>query len=198
MINIPSPNKVNQTRILCLIIMFTSINLVSNYAMIGIPNVKFMDLIVFVSGYLIGLIPGVLVGVLTWLVYGTLNPLGFNLIILFSTCISESIYAVFGWLSRKTNLGYNAISSLEINGGNYWLTNLKFGIVGFLATFIYDLVTNVASVIIIGLPPIMAIISGVWFALIHEVSNFVFFFFGSVPLIAAIRKIIPKGEVMGL
>jgi len=175
--------------------MLTSINLAFNYTMIGIPNVKIMDLIVFASGYLMGLVPGVLVGVLTWLVYGTLNPLGFNLIILAATSLSETIYAILGWLSRRLNLGSDAITLLEINRGNFWLTNLKLGIIGFLATFIYDLVTNVASVVIVGLPLIMAIISGAWFALVHEVSNFVFFFFGGTPIISVLRKMMPKKEV---
>ncbi|MEM1515706.1 MAG: hypothetical protein QXH24_06660 [Candidatus Bathyarchaeia archaeon] len=192
------PSRFLPTRILCLVIMLTSINLASNYAMIGIPNIKFMDLIVFLSGYLIGLVPGILVGVLTWLVYGTLNPLGFNLIILVATCLSETIYAILGWLSRRLNLGLNALALVETNKENFWLTNLKFGIVGFFATIIYDLITNIASVVIVGLPPIMAIISGAWFAIVHEVSNFVFFFFGCIPLIAVLRKIIPKKEVMEL
>ncbi|MEM2273527.1 MAG: hypothetical protein QXX56_04840 [Candidatus Bathyarchaeia archaeon] len=176
--------------------MLASINLASNYVMIGIPNVKFMDLIVFLSGYLIGLIPGVLVGVLTWLVYGTLNPLGFNLIILAATCLSETLYAIFGWLSRRLNLSSDASSPLKINGGTFWLTNLKFGIIGFFATFIYDLITNIASVVIVGLPPIMAIITGAWFAVIHEASNFLFFFFGCIPLILLLEKIISEKEVI--
>ncbi|MEM2432395.1 MAG: hypothetical protein QXV19_02410 [Candidatus Bathyarchaeia archaeon] len=166
--------------------------------MIGIPNVKLMDLIVFLSGYLMGLVPGILVGVLTWLVYGTLNPFGFNLIILAATCSSETIYAVFGWLLKKLNIGSDIITLLDINGRKFWFTSLKFGLIGFLATSIYDLITNIASVVIVGLSPIMAIISGVWFALIHEVSNFAFFFFGCIPLITALKKVLPEKEVIEL
>lgn len=193
-----SPEKIISTRVICLVTMLTSINLALNYAMIGIPNVKLMDLIVFLGGYLMGLIPGVLVGVLTWLVYGTLNPFGFNLIILVATCSSETIYAIFGWLLKKLNIGSDIISSLEINGRKFLFTSLKFGFIGFLATSIYDLITNIASVVIVGLPPIMAIISGAWFALIHEVSNFAFFFFGCIPLIIALKKVLPEKEVIGL
>lgn len=191
------PRDVLSTKILCLVIMLTSINLASNYAMIGIPNVKFMDLIVFISGYSIGLIPGVLVGVLTWLIYGTLNPWGFNLIILVATCLSETIYAIFGWLSRRFNLVSDISPSLNINGRNYWLMSLKFGIIGFFATFLYDLITNIASVVIVGLPPIMAIITGAWFAIIHEVSNFFFFFSCGIPLALLIKKLTFEKEVMG-
>ncbi|MEM0049017.1 MAG: hypothetical protein QXW39_00570 [Candidatus Bathyarchaeia archaeon] len=196
MINTP-PRGILSTKILCLVIMLTSINLASNYAMIGIPNVKFMDLIVFLSGYSIGLIPGILVGVFTWLIYGTLNPWGFNLIILVATCLSETIYAIFGWLSRKFNPASNMSPSPKINRENYWLMSLKFGIIGFFATFLYDLITNIASVVMVGLPPIMAIISGAWFAVIHEVSNFLFFFSCGIPLALLIEKLTYGKEVTG-
>ncbi|MBS7648119.1 MAG: hypothetical protein QXU95_04485 [Candidatus Bathyarchaeia archaeon] len=181
------------TKVLSLVILMTSINLVSNYALIGIPNVKFMDLVVFVSGYLMGVAPGVLVGVLTWLVYGTLNPRGFNLVILAATCLGESLYGVAGWLSAKFRLGLGFSSFGEAGGGSVWWANLKFGVVGFFSTFIYDLFTNIVSVTIVGLPPLMAIIQGAPFAIIHEVSNFFFFFFGCSALITAVKKVMYEG-----
>ncbi|MCX8171550.1 MAG: hypothetical protein N3E47_06245 [Candidatus Bathyarchaeota archaeon] len=157
--------------------------------MIGVPNVKFMDLFVFIGGYLMGLVPGAIVGVLIWLIYGTLNPYGFNLIILAATCLGETFYAVAGWLSAKFELCPNVRSIRELNGRELWLTNLKFGVIGFLATFFYDLFTNIVSVVIVGLPPLIAIISGAPFAAAHEASNFIFFFFGCSPLIFAIKKL---------
>ncbi|MEM2151273.1 MAG: hypothetical protein QXJ13_07765 [Candidatus Bathyarchaeia archaeon] len=174
---------------LSLIVLMTSVSLASNYAMIYIPNVKFMDLFVFVSGYLMGLIPGIMVGILIWLVYGTLNPLGFNLIILAATCLGETLYATAGWLSAKFELCPNVRSLMELDKKELWLINLKFGIIGFFATFFYDLFTNIVSVVIVGLPPLMAIISGAPFAAAHEISNFFFFFFGCSPLIVAIKKL---------
>lgn len=184
-------------RSLGLVAILTSVNLASNYAMIGVPNVKIMDLVVFVSGFSLGLLPGVMVGVLTWLVYGTINPYGFNIIILAATSLSETIYAVAGWLFARFISGSDM--SL-LNGGerrSLLLLNLKFGIIGFLATFIYDLITNIASVVIVGLPPIMAIISGIPFMIAHEVSNFFFFFFGCNVLITVIRKLTFKGGERG-
>ncbi|MEM3051585.1 MAG: hypothetical protein QXJ40_05820, partial [Candidatus Bathyarchaeia archaeon] len=71
--------------------------------------------------------------------------------------------------------------------------NLRFGILGFLLTFIYDLFTNIVSGVVAGLPPLIAILSGVPFAVAHEVSNFIFFLFGCNTLIVTVRKIAFKG-----
>lgn len=180
-------------RNLCLVIMLTSINLASNYAMIAIPNVKIMDLVVFVSGYMLGLLPGVIVGVLTWLVYGTINPYGFNIIILGATSSCETIYAVAGWLSARLGLGSNITTLNKADWKIVLPVNLKFGIIGFLATSVYDLFTNIASAAIVELPPIMAIISGIPFMIAHTSSNFFFFFFGCVPLLAVTKKLIFRG-----
>jgi LytS/YehU family sensor histidine kinase len=115
------------------IAVMTAACIVSNYLLIGVFNVKLMDLIVFSSGFLFGPMVGASVGILTWLVYGTLNPYGFSLPVLVATSLMESLYGVAGGF-----LGTNR---------NEWMgagltANLKYGIVGFLLTFIYDLVTN--------------------------------------------------------
>lgn len=180
------------TKKLSLIILMTAISLASSYAMIGIPNVNLMDLFVFISGYLMGAFSGIIVGVLTWLVYGTLNPLGFNLAILAATCLGESLYGFVGGLSAKLGLGLG-LSSVKVEDKMLWWVNLKFGIIGFLLTFIYDLFTNIVSGLIVNIPPFIAIMQGIPFAVAHEVSNFFFFFFGCSALIVSIRKILLKG-----
>ncbi|MBS7635428.1 hypothetical protein KEJ34_08135 [Candidatus Bathyarchaeota archaeon] len=170
------------TRTLSFVVLMTAMNLISNYAMIGIPNIKFMDLFVFVSGYVSGVVSGVLIGVLTWLVYGTINPYGFIFPILVACCVGESLYGIVGGLSAK--IGLADFSEPY---------NLKFGILGFLLTFVYDLFTNIVSGLVAGLPPLMAILNGVPFAVAHEVSNFFFFLFGCNTLIVTVRKIAFKG-----
>ena len=189
---IPRPKRIFSTKSLSLIILMTAISVISSYAMIGIPNVSLMDLFVFISGYLMGFIPGVLVGVLTWLVYGTLNPLGFNLVILVATCLGESLYGFVGGLSARSGLGGD-LSSARVGDKALWWVNLKFGIIGFFLTFVYDLFTNIVSGLTVGIPPFMAIIQGIPFAVAHEVSNFFFFFFGCSALVMSIKKILLKG-----
>ena len=180
------------TKKLSLIILMTAMSLTSSYAMIGIPNVNLMDLFVFISGYLMGAVPGVIVGVLTWLVYGTLNPLGFNLVVLAATCSGESLYGFVGGLAASLGLGAD-LPSMKLGDKMLWWANLKFGIIGFFLTFVYDLFTNIISGLIVDIPPLIAIIQGIPFAIAHEVSNFFFFFFGCSTLIISIRRMLLKG-----
>ena len=167
--------------------IMTSLCIVTNYMLIGIPNVKFMDLFVFVSGYTMGVFPGALVGVLTWLVYGTLNPYGFNLPTLAATCTGESLYGITGGLlSGKLKLETNGSRFYE----NLWENSLIFGVIGFLLTFTYDFFTNVVTALVFEIPLIPCLIAGIPFALIHEVSNLIIFsLLGSV-IINTIQKLI--------
>jgi len=168
------------------IAVMTAACIVSNYLLIGVFNVKLMDLIVFSSGFLFGPSVGASVGILTWLVYGTLNPYGFSLPILVATSLMESLYGIVGGLmGSKGKMGVGFTS------------NLKYGIVGFLLTFIYDLVTNIVSGLSSGIPLAVALISGIPFAIVHEGSNAAFFFLGAHPLISAVSRLISYGENEG-
>ena len=164
----------------------------TNYLLIGITNVKLMDLIVFASGFIFGTFVGASVGLLTWLVYGTLNPYGFSLPILAATCAGESLYGVVGGLlgSRTVqgNHGKNISSIL--------FSNARFAIIGFLLTFIYDLFTNIVSGFVAGIPITVALISGIPFAIAHEFSNTAFFFIGASPLISAMGRLYSEGNVI--
>ncbi|MCB2173372.1 hypothetical protein KQH65_11595, partial [archaeon] len=64
---------------LSLIAILTATAIATNYLMIGTVNIKFMDLIVFTAGYLLGSSLGATTGILVWLVYGVVNPFGFSL-----------------------------------------------------------------------------------------------------------------------
>ncbi len=152
------------------IAVMTAACIVSNYLLIGVINVKLMDLIVFSSGFLFGPTVGASVGILTWLVYGTLNPYGFSLPVLIATSLMESLYGIVGGL-----LGANGTGRMGVG----FTSNLKFGIVGFLLTFVYDLVTNIVSGLSAGIPLTVALITGIPFAIAHEGSNAAFFFFGA-------------------
>jgi hypothetical protein len=162
----------------------TAACIVSNYLLIGIFNVKLMDIIVFSSGFLFGPTVGASVGILTWFVYGTLNPYGFSLPILIATSLMESLYGIVGGL-----LGANGSGRMGVG----LAVNVKYGIVGFLLTFLYDLVTNIVSGLSAGIPLTVAMIAGIPFAIAHEGSNAAFFFFGAQPLISAVGRLLPNG-----
>ncbi|MEM4981796.1 MAG: hypothetical protein QXI48_07220 [Candidatus Bathyarchaeia archaeon] len=180
------------TKILSLVTLMVAMNLASNYVMIGIPNIKIMDLLVFISGYLMGALPGIMVGVLTWVVYGTINPYGFHPVIFVATCLGEGFYGFIGWFSRRVGSGSDIFLASISKRQLLWL-NFKFGVIGFLATFVYDLFTNIVSAVIFGLPPIMGVITGAYFSIVHEVSNFFFFFFGCSIIVKVIKKLIYVG-----
>jgi len=184
------------TRNLSFVAVMTALCVTSNYAMIGIPNVKFMDLFVFVSGYSVGSLAGILVGCFTWLVYGTLNPYGFSLPILVATSLGESVYGLVGGLSNKFRLTVPDLS--RAGNREYWICNVKIALLGFFLTFFYDLFTNIVSAITVGLPISVVLINGIPFAILHEGSNVAFFFFGGATMINVIRRVpIKIGERNG-
>ncbi|HDI01464.1 MAG TPA: hypothetical protein ENF78_03460 [Candidatus Bathyarchaeota archaeon] len=151
----------------CAIAMMTAACLATNYALIGLPNVKLMDFLVFASGFLFGSWPGALVGALTWLIYGFLNPYGFSLPIYIATATSETIYGIVGGLMGKSG----ALSEERSLARSTYL----MAALGFLLTATYDLITNIAFSLAYGIPLALALASGAVLALIHEVSNAVIF-----------------------
>jgi len=96
------------------IAVMTAACIVSNYLLIGVFNVKLMDLIVFSSGFLFGPSVGASVGILTWLVYGTLNPYGFSLPVLVATSLMESVYGIVGGIiGKRGKMGVGLTSNLS-------------------------------------------------------------------------------------
>jgi len=172
--------------------IMTSLCVSTNYLLLWIPNVKFMDLFVFISGYTMGGVSGALVGVLSWLVYGTINPYGFNLPTLIATCIGESLYGIAGGLSEKLGLRISFGQS-HVKERKFWKESLGLGIIGFLLTFIYDLFTNIVTAIIFEIPLLVWIVAGIPFAIIHESSNFLLFFLVGGLFINTLRKITSIG-----
>lgn len=174
-----------QSRRAAAIAVLTAASISTNYLLIGVVNVKLMDLIVFSSGYIYGCLAGVMVGVLTWLVYGTLNPYGFSLPILIATMLCETLYGVVGGLLARRGFWDGGF----IDGA------VSFGVLGFLLTSIYDLMTNIVSGLVAGVPIAVALIAGVPFALIHEISNALLFSLGAPPLIRVLRRF--GGDIYG-
>jgi len=174
------------TRQVSIIAVMTAACVSTNYLLIGVVNVKFMDLLVFISGYAYGPVVGGTVGILTWLVYGTINPYGFSLPILATTCLGESLYGVVGGLLGGTG------TDVEVGRGGLWFVSVRFAIIGFLLTFVYDLFTNIVSGLVVGIPIPIALGAGIPFALVHEFSNTAFFFVGMSSLVRVIRRL-PSG-----
>ena len=173
----------NSTVKIALLVVMAAVAIASNYLLIGVVNVKFMDLIVFACGYVLGTSFGGLLGVLIWLVYGSLNPYGFELFMLATTMTMEGLIRVSGGVIR----------GILVIGENR-KPDLRLSVIGFSLTFIYDMVTNIVSALTVGIPIPVAMVTGIPFMLIHELSNAVFFGFGGPPLINSMKKVL--GERM--
>jgi len=166
----------------CITTLMVAACLATNYTLVGIPNVKLMDFLVFASGLLFGLKVGVAVAVLTWAIYGTLNPYGFCLPILLATTASETIYGLAGGL-----LGRHGLLDRLDEDGLAW-TAYKLGVLGFSLTALYDLLTNLAFAYAFHMPLLPTLALGTYFALVHETSNALIFAF-CTPALARLKSL---------
>jgi len=167
---------------IALVTMLIGLAIATNYAMVTVPNVKFMDVIVFIGGFIFGPFVGGSIGILSWIVYGTLNPNGFSMVIWLATMFSEMIFGVVGGLVGR--------GSFDVRRQRAGLC-LSFAALGGLLTFAYDVVTNIAWGYAYGPSVVGAVVIGfVPFGLIHVMSNIVFFGVGCVPAISGALKVI--------
>jgi len=176
-------------RKISVIIILTALSIATNYALIGIPQIKLMDFIVFIGGFCFGPLTGVAIGVSSWLIYGVLNPYGFVPQIWLATMLSEALYGLIGgFLGRKLN-------PMKFNGSRYRLIIL-FGSVGFIATLLYDLVTNVVYASVFDVPLFLAIAIGAPFTILHQLGNALIFGLGAIPVIEALNKSLRGGWIV--
>lgn len=179
------PLRLRRTQKVAIVSLFAALAITTDYAMLPLANIKLMDTIVFVSALAFGLNVGVSVGALTWLVYGSVNPLGAAggplLVILI---VSETVYAFLGCLARR-------VFSFDEVG--IPARSLFWGSLGLVGAFLYDLNTIITPTMLAGVPFTVALASlfpAVPFMLAHEVSDFVFFAAVGPILVSAILKIV--------
>ena len=161
--------QLTNTQTISLIAVLSAVNIATNYVLLPLSNVKLMDAIVFLTGFILGLKSGVAVATTTWLIYGILNPLGFSLPTLIIVTLSEYIYAITGSFLKKTRLN-NKVKPFE--------RSLSFGVVGLLTTLSYDLITNAAVGWLFYRSATLGLITmnfPIPLGLIHEISNTLLF-----------------------
>jgi len=185
------PIAMKSTKVAIMAVL-AALSIGSNYAMMSLYNVKFMDLIVFVAGFCFGPLVGGFTGVLSWSVYGVLNPLGFSLPIWVATMLSEAVYGVVGGL-----LGRSLAEPSRKGGSEQFELRMFFGTLGVFLTLLYDVITTIVFVYVGGQHILTAIIMGVPFILVHVLSNALFFGLGCVPAIRVIMKTV-GGRAFGI
>lgn len=178
--------ELTPTKRASIIAILTAACVASNYALVGVLNVKIMDVIVFITGLVFGSISGMTVGFLSWVIYGIVNPYGFSLPILFATAGMETLYGFAGGIVGRNERGLL---------GEDIFTGIKYAIIGFILTFIYDFVTNIVMAATFGIDWSVALIGGIPFALAHEISNAFLFFIGVIPAINGIHRVFPEMKV---
>ena len=179
-----------ESKKICVIAITVALCIGSNYALVSIPNFKAMDFFVFISGFIFGPLVGASIGILIWLIYGVMNPYGFVPQVWLATMFSESIYGIAGGVIGRGTASTNFYS-------NRFGLSFLLGITGFFLTLFYDLVTNIVYALAFNIPIGIALITGVPFALVHELSNTILFGTCSIPLIIALEKFI-GGERFGV
>ncbi len=161
-----------------MVALLSAAAIASNFLLIGVANVKFMDLIVFTAGFIMGPTMGASTGIMVWLVYGTINPFGFSLPILGATMLGEAVYGVAGGL-------YGKGPRPSGDGVDPWAA-----VMGFTLTFVYDIFTNIISAYTVGIPISVGLMTGIPFMLAHVLSNTLFFGLGFKPLSSSIKKVL--------
>ena len=159
-----------------------ALSVATNYALIGVYNVKLMDFIVFFGGFCFGPLIGASMGILSWLIYGVINPYGFVPQVWLTTMFAESIYGIVGGFLGKS------LASAEFRGQHFKLS-IFFATMGFLPTVLYDLVTNIVYAYSFNYSVIIALLAGAPWTVLHEIANAAIFGVCSVPMITALGKL---------
>ena len=182
-----------------LIAVFTAEALATNYAMIGLVNIKLMDALVFTAAFLFGWTVGVGVAISTWTVYGFVNPYGqagFPLIIFLM--LGECFYAFGGAGLRRSSVARELLAEKRLSADSIIIA--IFGITGLALTFAYDALTNFATYMFLAnsfyQALLVGLITGAPFAILHEVSNlFLFAIVSPAAILIAHRFTLTKGAL---
>lgn len=163
--------------------LFSSLALSSNYVLTGFPNVKLMDLVVFVAAFRYGMRVGISVAFVTWMVYGNINPYGVaGFPLLPILMVSESLYALLGYGSQRFG------GSLGREKRSMTSTAPLFGAAGVVGAFVYDFVTNAFTGVFFYGSLWTGVLAGIPFAIVHELSNLAFFSLAAPPLLWALEN----------
>jgi uncharacterized membrane protein len=173
--------RTDPVRRLVLVAIASALAIATNYLLLPVENVKLMDLIVFIVGYLAGPFAGAFTGVLTWSVYGPINPNGFSLPVWIATMTGETLYGIAGGF-----LGHRL--SLLPQDRPPFKANVLLGMLAFGLTFAYDIYTSVVHAWVFGVPFYsqaftLYLAVSIPFFVLHEASNLLLFALIAVPVI---------------
>jgi len=166
--------------------VFTALPIVLKIPILQIPNVEFFSFVVFAAGFLLGTIEGGIVGALSMSIYTLVNPYGPPPLPIGTAQVFSMVL-----IGISGGLFFRLIRLRRIKGINF-ITFIWMGIVGFSLTLLYDLLTNLGVVIVVGqFLPIM--FAAVPFTLIHLLSNILIFIL-LTPVLFRLAKLERRSE----
>ena len=163
--------------------VFSAVAIGMGFSLMLIPNIELITVVVFLSGLYLGIWWGGLVGMTSMAIYSGMNPMGSGLSFppLFAMqIIGMSLTGIIGGLVRPF---------FFVKQFNVFLIS-SLAILGFTVTLIYDMLTLIAYPIAAGLGfsgMLAALIKGLGFTLLHEISNAIVFVV-SIPRIIKLLK----------
>ncbi len=164
-----NPSTVRDSQSLAIVTVFTALAIGSDFALAGVPNVKLVDALVFLSAYLFGFRVGASIGALSELIWAYTTPWGAPGFIAPFLIAGEVIYAVAGSTAARV-----WSSGSLLNPGR----SVVFGGLLAICAFLWDVETNLASALIWYWPTVTTLkvmttmLMGIPFMLMHEISDF--------------------------
>ena len=175
-IDTAKPNSIPLSRRVALVSIMTALALVGSYVFVAIPNVELGSVVLFITGLVFGIEIGLATMLITTVIFGMINPWGAAVpAILLSQVIAWAIVVITGYLVGLSK-------TPEKHKQSY------LGVLGFLVTLIFDLITNLGYSIGVSIPYSIALVTGFPYLVIHVVSNMIIFSQGIPPIEKIIRN----------
>ena len=152
--------SIRRSRWVALTAIMTSLALVGNYAFVAVPNVELGTTILFLTAWIFGLPMAVWSTLLMSIIFASINPWG-------GLIPQIWIAQVIGWLY------VSLIGSLLGKKKN--INVVELAVTGLICTVVFDLITNIAYSLAFSIPFYITILSGLFFLIVHAVSNMILF-----------------------
>ncbi|MBN2279942.1 MAG: ECF transporter S component [Candidatus Marinimicrobia bacterium] len=157
----------NKTKKIAYTGIFVALVMALGYSLLYIPNIELVTLIIFLSGYFMGIRIGSMVGMIGEFLFSTLNPFGSGL--LFPPMLMAQVIAM-------TFVGFTGglIGKYLPSEGFTVKYIFVFTIAGFSLTLIYDIFVSAAYPVSAGFgltQTIGIILSGIIFSALHITMN---------------------------
>jgi hypothetical protein len=170
--------------------LFTGTTIGAGYLLAGVPNVELMTLITALAGAALGARSGFVVGAVAMLIYSLGSPYGVPLPVLLAAQTAGLGFAgVLGsWTAGRI--------AADLAGGRRTAALVRAGLTGLGATFLFDLLTNLAIILGFEMQAALVLAGALPFFLIHAGVNTALFA-GLVPLLLPRLTGLNRGPLIG-